>query len=94
MICGKHQDQPLSLVHGIEKSVITYTIPPGFRDGIPKFLDVLADVGVDSKLGIDVCGELVVNASLLPTEILLEVFLELRGLEDAKVSQRACPCAV
>ena len=93
MISGEHENQPLSFVNGIEESDISDSIPPGLRDGVPKLLDILADVRARSKLGIDVRGELVVDACLLSTEVLLEVFLKLCGLENAKVSQRTCPYA-
>ena len=93
MIGGEHADQPLSLVDGVEKAVIADAIPPGLRDGIPKFLDILPDVGICSQLGIDIRGKLALNTTLLSTEVLLKVFPELYGFKDTELSQRAYPCA-
>ena len=93
MIGSEHQDQPVPLIDPVEKTIIPDPIPPRLGDGVPKFLDVLANVGVHPQLGIDVRSELALDALLLPTKILFEIPLELYGFKDAKVSQRACPSA-
>ena len=48
MVGSQHKDESLSLIDPVEKSVIPDPIPPGLRNGIPKFLDVLPDVGIRS----------------------------------------------
>ena len=94
MIRREQENESLPLINGIEKPVIADAIPPGLWHGIPELLDVFPAVGVLSKLGIDEGGELTLDASLLSTEVLLEVLLELRSLEETEFSQRACPSAV
>ncbi len=91
MVRGQHEDDALTLVNTVEKPVIADAISPGLGHGIPKLLDVLPEVWVLAKLGIDGRDEFALDARLLPTEILVEVFLELRGFEDAELSQRAYP---
>ncbi len=77
MVGSQHKDESLPLIDPVEKSVIPDAIPPGLRNGIPKFLDILPDVGIRSQLGIDIRGELAFNARLLPSEVLLKVLLKL-----------------
>ena len=77
MVGSQHKDESLSLIDPVEKSVIPDAIPPSLRNSIPKFLDILPDVGIRSQLGIDIRGELALDARLLSTEVLLKVLLEL-----------------
>ena len=93
MVRAQHEDEPLPSVDRIKESVVSNSISPGLRHGLPEFLDVFPDVGMLSKLRIDLRGEFRLDAGLLPAEILLEVFLELDGFENAELNQRACPCA-
>ena len=94
VISGEHKHEPLPIIHGVEKAVISDAVSPGLIYSIPKLFDVLPDVGVLAQLWIRVGGELSLNARLLAAEILLEILLELRGLKDPELSQRACPSGV
>src|SRR3989338_1369489 len=93
VIGGQHEDDALPLIHPIEEAIIPNAIPPGLGYRVPKLLDVLSEVGVLTRLGINVGGQLLLNASLLSTKVLLEIALKLRGFKDSKLSQRTFPSA-
>ena len=94
VIGGQHENDALPFLDPIEEAVIPDAIPPGLGHGIAKLLDIFSEVGVLAKLGIDVCGQLLLDANLLSPKVLLEVTLKLRGFEDSELSQRICPSAV
>ena len=71
MIGGQHEDDAPPFIHPIEEAVIPDAIPPGLGHRIPELLDVLPEVGIVAKLRIDIRGQLLLDAGLLYSKILL-----------------------
>ena len=88
MVGGQHEDDALLFIHPIKEAVIPDAIPPSLGHGVPQLLNIFPKVGVLAKLRIDVRGQLLLDASVLSSKVLLEIALKLRGLEETELSQQ------
>jgi hypothetical protein len=83
-----HENDLFFVIDFVEEAVIPDAIPPRFGRISRQFFDVLSEIRLLSKLGIDISFEFGGYFFLTIPESPLQIALELFGLEDPEVTQQ------
>ena len=74
MVNGYHRNDLFMIIDSIEKSIITYFVPPCFGFVVRELFYVLAKIRVLSLLRVDIGGKFSFYSFLPTAEVLLKVF--------------------
>lgn len=90
---GRHEHDAVGIVDLEEETPRSDAIAPGFWHVALQPADVRAVMGVTPQLRVNRLSQLVGDPSMTRSPKMLEIALELLGLEDPILSQRSVPDA-